>query len=663
MKRNYSFLSGLFLMAGVLFSGTLSAEVTLPKIFSDHMMFQRNKKIHIWGQGDPGERVRVTFEDKTLKTKAGKQGAWEVYLPPMKAGGPYQLEVRGEKNSLTFSDILIGDIWICSGQSNMEFPIEGSLNGQEEVKNANYPKIRIFKVGKKIATTPQRDVVSGEWKVCNPENIIGFSAVGFFFGRYLNENFDVPIGLIGSYWGGTVVETWISKEGLAGEPTFGKLAEQVPALDIEKKKKEMNTEHAGWIKQFTEKDRGMKDGKYLWAGTETDYSSWQDITLPQAWEETGISDLHGLDGVVWFEKKIVLNEQQAGFPALLSLGPIDDSDISWMNGKKIGETDNIYNQERKYQIPAGVLKPGENILVVRVEDYRGYGGLFGAPQQLFLRVGDQRIPLDGVWKYKIGMKTSSPDPGQVFGPNSLPTLLYNGMIVPLIPLPVKGVIWYQGESNASRAYQYRDLFKRLITDWRTKWGEGDFPFLWVQLANFMTPAERPVESDWAELREAQDMALSLPNTGEACAIDIGEADDIHPKNKQEVGRRLGLAAMKVAYHRDILYTGPRYKNMEVRDGAVYITFDHTGKGLEVKDKYGCVKGFTIAGSDKKFHWAMAEIVDATTVKVYAAAVPDPVAVRYAWANNPDQADLYNSAGLPACPFRTDRWKGITWGIK
>ncbi len=660
MKPKSLLVYGSFMVVTMLFSVQLYAEIRLPKIFSDHMIFQRNEKIHVWGHADAGERVRVTFDDHTLRAKADKQGKWEVFFPPEKAGGPYDLSVRGNKNTVTFSDILVGDIWVCSGQSNMEFPVERSLNGQEEVSRADYPQIRIFNVGKKIATMPREDVVSGEWQVCSPDNIIGFSAVGYFFGRYLHQNLDIPVGLIGSNWGGTVIETWISKEGLSGEPVLGKPAEQVPTLDLEEVKNGKDAAHAKWIIQFSEKDLGRKEGKYIWSSPGMDYSAWQTIRVPQAWEETGIKTLEGLDGVVWFVKKFRVDEKQAGKSALLSLGPIDDSDISWLNGDKVGETYNIYNQDRKYKIPAGVLKPGENVLVVRVEDYRGYGGLYGVPQQLYLETAGRKIPLDGEWKYRIGMQTDSPDPGQVFGPNSLPTLLYNGMIAPLIPLPIKGVIWYQGESNASRAYQYRDLFKRLIKDWRIKWGGGDFPFLWVQLANFMKPVEQPRESEWAELREAQDMALSLPKTGQACSIDIGNPDDIHPKNKQEVGRRLGLAAMKVAYGRDILFTGPRYKSMEVRDGAVYITFEYTGDGLKVKDKYGCVKGFTIAGKDHKFYWARAEIIDPVTVKVWSEQVPVPVAVRYAWANNPDQADLYNNENLPACPFRTDAWNGMTW---
>ena len=656
MKATRIFKYGLTVLLLILFQCPLRADVTLPHLFSDNMMFQRNQKIHVWGWADKKESIQISFNGQTYKTKAGKSGSWEIEIPPMKAGGPYEMTISGN-NTIKLSNILVGDIWVCSGQSNMVWYVQNSLNGTEEVENAGYPEIRLFNVGNKIAGVPQEDVTAGVWEECKPESVAQFSAVGYFFGRHLHKELEVPIGLIGSNWGGTVVETWISKKGLENESSFGELAGKVKDIDLDEEMRKGNAKRRIWLEEFQTKDEGINNGNYIWVTEGYSYENWKSIFLPGQLERT----LGEMDGVVWFNKTIELSEEQAGHEAFISLGPIDDSDITWINGKKVGETYNIYSKSRKYSIPEGYLKSGRNEIVIRVEDYRGDGGLCGTNDQLFLQSGEGKITLAGEWRYKIGMKTETPRPGWEFGPNSLPTLLFNGMIAPLIRFPIKGVIWYQGESNASRAYQYRELFKRLITDWRQKWEIGDFPFFFVQLANFMKPVDIPAESAWAELREAQDMALFLSNTGMASAIDIGEADDIHPKNKQEVGRRLALAALKITYGKDIIHSGPRYEKMEVKGEKMFITFTQVGEGLEIDDKYGYLKGFTIAGKDKKFHWAKAQVIDKNRMKVYSPEVAEPVAVRYAWADNPDQANLYNKSGLPANPFRTDQWKGISFG--
>lgn len=659
MKNIFQF-SILFLC--LLLLGTLNAQLKLPKVLSSNMVLQRDQEVRLWGWADAGATVSIAFNDQTYSGKADMDGQWEVKIPATKAGGPYELTIQSSDQKIKLTNILFGDVWVCSGQSNMEWPVSAAANPKEEIAAANYPKIRLFTVTNRIATEPKTDLEEGEWVTCSPETITGFSAVGYFFGRDLHQSLDIPIGLISSNWGGTVVETWISKDGLSSVPKLQKEAEMVASVDFQRDRAEAEAKQQVWLAKFKTMDEGLQGDHYIWAKPKTDYKQWDPIDLPVLWESSGEEVLQGFDGVVWFVKKIKLDQASAGKPAVLNLGPIDDSDITWVNGKKVGELNNQYNVVRKYKIPEDVLTVGENTVVVRVEDYQGGGGIYGDADEMYLQIGSEKTGLSGAWHYKIGTPTiGNEDRPRGFGPNSYPTLLYNGMIHPIIKYPIKGAIWYQGESNASRAYQYRKLFPALINNWRTKWKIGDFPFYFVQLANFMAPFAQPKGSEWAELREAQDMTLSLPNTGMASAIDIGEADDIHPRNKQEVGRRLALAAKKITYGKDVIHSGPRYKSVRFDKGAAFVKFTDAGKGLMVKDKYDYVKGFTIAGEDQQFYWAKAEIIDENTVKVYAPNVKEPVAVRYGWADNPDQANLYNSADLPTNPFRTDKWPGITAG--
>lgn len=657
MKNQPQFI---LLILCLLLGFTVEAQLRLPKVISSNMVLQRNHEVPLWGWAGAGQSVEVTFNGKKIAGKADLEGQWKVKLPATKAGGPYEISIKSGTESIDLTNILFGDVWVCSGQSNMEWPLSLANNPDEEIAAANYPNIRLFTVPHKIAQKPQADLEEGEWSVCSPETVASFSAVGYFFGRDLNQSLDIPIGLISSNWGGTVVETWISKDGLRGVPSMIQAAEKVGSLDFEREAAEAEQKQKEWIDKFKTLDEGIKDGEYTWAKPETPYQTWKAIELPVLWESAGVEALEGFDGVVWFAKTLELGKEVEGKAGVLHLGPIDDSDVSWVNGKQVGETFNKYNVARKYELPAGTLKAGKNTVVVRVEDYHGGGGIYADSKDFYLQIGDKKMTLEGNWQYKIGTPSiGNEDRPRGYGPNSYPTLLYNGMIQPIINYPIKGAIWYQGESNAGRAYQYRKLFPELIENWRAKWKVGDFPFYFVQLANFMAAVDEPQASNWAELREAQDMTLSLPNTGMASAIDIGQADDIHPRNKQEVGRRLALAAKKTTYGQNIPYTGPRYETVEFRKGAAIIKFSEVAEGLVVKDKYGYLKGFTIAGADQQFHWAKAEIVDGNTVKVYSDAVKVPVAVRYGWANNPDQANLYNSADLPTNPFRTDDWPGVT----
>ena len=631
------------------------AQLELPQLFSDHMVLQRGEELPIWGTSSRRDRITISINGKEVKTRAGRDGKWQAILPTMEAGGPYTLSISGKKESLTIEDVLIGEVWICSGQSNMEWNLASSNNADEEIASANYPKIRHFKIPHIIGTEPNERIDGkAEWEVCHPDVAGKFSAVAYFFGRKLHHELDVPIGLVNTSWGGTEVEAWTSGAAL---DSFEVFTEELAFLNdfdegemATKEKERIENLFGGPIQGPIQKMGGAPS----WAIPEVDMSSWRNMDLPGLWEDKG---LRNIDGEIWFRKLVSLTAEQISQKCILSLGPIDDRDETWINGRKIGQTDQ-YNKKRVYDIPEGVLQVGLNSIAIKVLDTGGGGGLYGNPEDLYLQVGEEKISLVGVWKYKASdIKVNAG-----LQPNRYASSLYNGMIHPLIPFAFQGAIWYQGESNASRAHQYQTLFPLMIRDWRNRWGQGEFPFLFVQLANFRQAKDMPGDSDWAELREAQDMTLDLPATGMASAIDIGEAGDIHPRNKQDVGLRLALNALHMTYGKeDLVSSGPRYKGMEVQGNKVAISFSDVGQGLEVRDRYGYIRGFSIAGPDKKFHWARATLTGKNTILVHSPDVQKPQAVRYGWADNPDDLNLYNSANLPANPFRTDSWKGITEG--
>jgi len=649
----------ILLIFSLIFS-FVKADITLPHIFSSNMVLQRDIHLSIWGWADPGERVTVTLNDQKRSTRTSREGIWVLELEPIPAGGPYEMKIKG-KNEILLTDILMGDVWICSGQSNMEWSVSRSNDAEIEIANANYPEIRLFSVPNKISSRPLDNTDPAEWLPCNSENLPPFSAVGYFFGRELYRELNVPVGLINTTWGGTVAESWTSKETISQDPDFKDRLLVLENLNIPEANEKLEKEFEEWQQALRKMDAGFEDEMYIWADPNTNFNTWDMMTLPTLWEDAGLQEV---DGVVWFSRSFQLTPDIVQKGVEINLGPIDDSDMVWINGQLVGQIFNHYNWNRKYDVDPNFLKVGDNIIVVRVEDYRGGGGIWGDQNQMYVKADPFRASLAGDWFYKVGTdKMPSSPPQTTFGPNSFPTLLYNAMINPLIPYGIKGAIWYQGESNASRAYQYRRIFRQMIEDWRKHWGQGDFPFLFVQLANFMEPKALPSESEWAELREAQTLTLNLPNTAMASAIDIGEAEDIHPRNKQDVGRRLAKGALKIAYDKDIVFSGPMYKSMHVEGNKVYIEFDHIGSGLKVHDPYGYLKGFTIAGDDRNFFWAKADLIDDHTVVVYSEKVDNPAAVRYGWADNPHDLNLYNQEGLPANPFRTDSWPGITIGKK
>lgn len=640
----------------ILTALSLSAKIKLPTLVGDHMVLQRDKPIRVWGFAKPAEMIHISFAGNGYNAKADARGTWHTNLSALKAGGPYQMILTGE-NTVTLNDILIGDVWICSGQSNMEFPLSIANNANEEVKKANYTNIRLYNVDKGIALTPRKESW-GNWAVCNSESVKNFPAVGYFFARDVQQKINIPIGLINASWGGTVIESWISKEGLANEATFGDKAKQVATFDTVSYNKEHRHLHREWVKNFNNQDAGIADGKYTWAYNKLNTMDWKLIRLPTIWEFTGYSDLWEMDGIVWFRKKINLTQADIDTDATLNLGNIQNADMAFANGIMVGQTPDIWGKSRAYQIPHQLLKVGENIITVRIENYGGDGGFVDKSELFHLKTNSNNYSLAGEWHYKIGYTLTKFDrPEKEFGPNTAPTLMYNNMINPLIGLSIKGVLWYQGESNWNRAYQYRELFPRMITDWRYKFKQGDFPFLYVQLAGYHRKLQQPQSSTyWAEVREAQDMTLKVKNTGMVTAFDIGDSTNVHPKNKQEVGRRLALLAEKKVYGFSIDADGPRYKSFEIKENYIVVKITNSNKHLKANGK---VSGFQISGADKKFYWANAQILNSNEIKVFSAQVPYPIAVRYAWEDEPAGANVYNGMNLPLFPFRTDTWKGLT----
>ncbi len=633
-----------------------SAALSLPVIFSDNMVLQQGIHTPVWGRGTPGQTVAIIVGSSKGSAKTQADGKWMVRMPVMRAGGPYTMKITAGSESIQYINVMIGEVWICSGQSNMEMPLAGwgnILNFQDEIAHANFPAIRLLQVKRNASVSPLDSVTvdAGQWQVCNPETIGTFSATAYFFARNVYQHQHVAIGLIHTSWGGTIAEAWTSGTSLKTMPDFAAAVDRIDSLAAVKSAGAIPyaQQLASWQQNLNAKDSGYDQGKPQWINAGLPSVGWKHMELPVAWEDAG---LPGFDGVVWFRKTVSVPASWSGKDLQLRLVGVDDEDITFFNGTVIGRNEG-YNKPRLYSIPARLVRPGDNDIVIRVQDNTGSGGLYGDARQLVLKVANEdSLSIAGDWLYKIGidMKKLPPKPTETSGPNRA-TVLYNAMIHPLIPYGIRGAIWYQGESNASRAKQYRTLFPLLIADWRKNWKQGDFPFYFVQLANFMKREDNPGPSKWAELREAQLKTLSVPKTGMAVIIDIGEEKDIHPKNKQDVGARLGLIARAQVYGEKIVYSGPLYKSSRQEGNTMRITFASTGGGLQANG--GRLTGFAIAGADKKFYRADAKIAGDQVI-VSSTAVPNPVAVRYAWANNPD-CNLYNKAELPASPFRTDNW--------
>lgn len=648
------FLSAFILL--FLPESSLMGDITLPSLVSDGMVLQRETQLHIWGWGSPGERVRVKFTGRIYTTVTDASGKWIVKIPPGKAGGPHEMEIRG-RNTIIIKDILIGDVWFCSGQSNMVLNMERVKERYpSDIAAADYPRIRNFFIPTvSDATREHDDVPPGKWIAASPGNVLGFGALTFFFARDLYDEYQVPIGIINSSVGGTPIEAWISKEGFKEFPLHSERISNLrdtawlnPVIrDAGKALRAMQKPP----ENYPPADRGTS-GPKPWFDVSYVPEGWKKFWLPGYWEDQGIKDL---DGIVWFRKEVDVPESMAGKPARLFMGRIVDADNVYVNGILTGGITYQY-PPRRYELKEGTLRPGRNIIVVKVTNESGKGG-FVPDKPYFLVIGNDSIDLRGEWLYKVGQafRPAGPMPGsrvQFISMQNEPTGLYNTMVAPLINYRIKGFLWYQGETNTSRAKEYALLLPALISDWRNKWNQGTLPFLYVQLANFMEVRYLPAESEWAELRFSQMKALSVPNTAMAVTIDAGEWNDIHPLDKSTVGERLALAAKNLAYNNDtIVYSGPVIRKVTSEGNRLVLEFDHRGSGLTARGG-GEIERFEVAGRDRKFVWADAVIEDDHVV-VQSSEIAEPVFVRYAWADNPDGANLYNAEGLPASPFEAE----------
>ena len=640
--------------ACVLFPFHSRALVKLPPVFTSNMVLQQKTNAAIRGTAVPYKTVTVTtsWNGARYQTRAGITGDWKLKVATPSYGGPYTIDIA-EDNHIQLVNVLIGDVWLCSGQSNMEMPLAGwgkINNYRKEIANANYPAIRLLHSLHTTSNTPAKDVQvrNNGWDVCSPNTIAEFSAVAYFFARTIYEKTKIPIGLIHSSWGGTVAEAWTSYGTLSTLADFARVADSIrnaPAPPAGAYQQLFNN----WFEGLDQYDKGLENGNPVWAKQVANPATWSKIQLPGPWE---LSVLPDFDGGVWIKKTIHLPAGWKKADALLQLGTVDEYDETFFNGEKLGET-NGTTRERKYSIPRQFIREGDNDLTVRIKDSKGYGGLRSDPDRVFIKGADgDSINLSGDWLYKVSfsIKNVPPPPVDPDHPNR-PTVLYNAMIHPIIDYAIKGVIWYQGESNAARALQYRTLFPALINDWRSRFSMPDLPFYFAQLASYRKKNNQPSNSYWSELREAQLLTTQLPHTGMATTIDIGDSMDVHPKNKQEVGRRLALIALHHNYGQPVEYSGPRFLSMQRKAGELVLQFDHA-KGMHPAN--GPLQGFAIAGEDQRFYWANAR-VEGNSIVVSSPAVKTPVAVRYAWADNPD-ANLVNSDGLPASPFRSDNWR-------
>ncbi|WP_417355199.1 sialate O-acetylesterase [Flavobacterium sp.] len=629
----------LLLFFTLILSIIAKAQIKLPEIVSNGMVLQREEPINIWGWAAPNEKVIVRFNNKKYKTITTKNGVWKVILSPIKAGGPYSMEIEGS-NKIILNDILVGDVWLCSGQSNMVHQMRlHNVLYADEIANASYNEIRQFFVPNTVNLSgPQTKLPESLWKKAINPDINEFSAVAYFFAKELYQKYKVPIGIINSSWGGTPIEAWVSEKGFKEFPNVLKT--------INRNKDTLYINSQNTLSQTAPplpKDKGLEE---KWFDTIYKPKGWRNIAIPGYWEDQGIKDL---DGTVWYRREIDIPKAMTNKEAMVFLGRIVDADVLYINGKRIGNTTYMYPQ-RRYPVADDVLKPGKNLFVVQVTNNFGKGG-FVPDKPYYIVAGKDTIDLTGYWQYKVG-RVNMP-----FNKNYTkialhyqPTALYNAMISPLINYNIKGFVWYQGESNTGNASEYSKLQAALIDDWRNKWNK-QLPFLYVQLPGFMDYNYLPSESQWALFREEQAKSLSIPKTAMAVAIDLGEWNDIHPDRKKEVGERLALAAEKTAYNEPIISSGPSYKSSEIKGNKIIVSFNNTGNGLSTTDGEAPSE-FAIAGADKNFVWAKTKI-EGNTVILWNESIEKPLYIRYAWADNPVNPNLINKENLPAVPFRTD----------
>ena len=623
------------------------SQVRLPALVRDSMVLQRDAPIAVWGWASAGESVRVSFLGKTYRTRTGADGKWKLMLAPTHAGGPYTLSINAT-NHITLNNILVGDVWFCSGQSNMVHQL--SLHRDRyraEIAAANDPTIRQFFVPNTSALQgPREDMPSGAWRSAVGNDVLQFSAVAYFFAKDIHDRYGIPVGIINASIGGTPIEAWTSAGGLKDFPATQKIIRQnTDTAYVNDLYRQMQAQSA---LQPPVRDKGFLEN-IKWQDTAYLPKGWRTINVPGYWEDQG---LHDLDGIVWYRKEINIPASMTGRPARLLLGRIVDADNVYVNGQLVGTTTYLYPQ-RRYDLSANLLHTGTNLIVVRVRNNEGKGG-FVPDKPYCIAIGTDTLDLKGTWRYKVGEAFAPKQKAPIyFSAQNQPTALFNAMVAPVLNYGIKGVLWYQGESNISNAAQYERLLPALVQDWRRQFAQGDLPFLYVQLPGFQDYDYLPTESDWALVREGQLKALSLPNTAMAVAIDLGEWNDVHPDRKKEVGDRLALAARKLVYgEKNLVASGPVFHDARIDGNRIIINFTNMGSGLKTCDGEPPAS-IAIAGADKKFFWADTKI-EGDSVIAWSSSVPQPLYVRYAWADNPIDPNLCNREGLPASPFKTDK---------
>ena len=615
----------------------MNAEIKVPHFFSDHMVLQQNEPITIYGKANVNESIEATFNGETLQTKADSKGNWSVTFKATKAGGPFEMTLKGT-NTLKFIDVHVGEVWFCSGQSNMGWKLENSVNGKEELANANYEKIKLFTVPRIMSHTEEYDVSKGTWETCTSENAEGFSAVAYFFGRSLYETYQVPIGLINSSWGGTSIEAWMDAALFKNHPNHLETIAKMKNLDMGN----LISDYSKANKQYgIDLDKADLGVPAHWEAITTNYRNWKTFRLPSLWRDTKLEQTFG---VVWVTKEISLNAADIVSDAQLSIGRVDNEDITYVNGQEIGASTNK-DLDRIYTIPKDILKTGKNRITIRTKNLGDLGGFRGAENDLYIKTATQTYSLSGDWHYKVGTPNIKEPPVREH-PKNYPSSLFNSMVHPFYGYTIKGVIWYQGESNTKNPEEYAKFFPEMINDWRKGWNK-EMPFLFVQLANYANQNNRE-----AAIREAQTSALKLDKTAMVVTLDIGEDANVHFANKQDVGKRLAMAAQNLAYNEnDIAISGPLVENSKVKDGKITISFNEP---LNIKGDTENINGFLISDSNDNFIKADAKLINNTTVEVSSKAISNPKHVRYLWEDAPGKVMIFNASGLPAPPFRTDK---------
>jgi sialate O-acetylesterase len=643
-----------FLLAIVVF--TANAQLSTAKLFGNNMVLQRKQDVPVWGWTEKNAKVLVGFNGQAVSVKADETGYWKAILKPMEAGGPFVMTVASGKDHLLFTDVMVGEVWICGGQSNMEFQLKNAYGYGIEKKVAADQQIRQFRVPDKISLQPEKDIAGGEWIKADTGTVGDFTAVGYFFAKKLAENLHVTVGLVYSNWGGTDVEDWISRDAMLASPELAPVAKTLP-INWDEMKARIDKQLREWaynkqpVINYTVEQLAAKPASF--------FESWQRANAPGAWMWTG--KLYSFRGEGFTEKTIKLDEAYATRASVIRLGTTDADMVMYINGKLIKKGNLPGNFQ--LDLPAGTWKGGDNSILIdftsgqKNPSYMGLG-ITGVGNDIYVKFADTTVNMaDGNWHVLPDL--SKPYHFD-FLPNNSACMLYNAMINPLIPYGIAGVIWYQGEANTNRAYQYRTSFPLMITDWRNRWKQ-QFPFLFVQLSSFGGFQNSNYGSGWAELREAQSITLQLPNTGMAVTTDIGDPLNIHPKDKADVGYRLAAKALTMTYKLPGFRESPLYANADFSGSAATVTFTHAESGLMAKDKYGYIEGFEVAGADHKFYYAQATITADNKVKVFSSQVPQPVAVRYGWTDAPVEANLFNKAGFPVSAFRSDNWKGFSEG--